>query len=148
MKDISIHFISSACNHHHDMKIVIVKEGEKFIGLLYRVRPYFVKVKRKSIEMHKPDTLLETITLTKDNINSFIKFENELNIKREVDCTTHDWYKVESQYLNIEKNDRSCDWSGYRIILEFFQEDSYKPDLNPLKLKSEFAKKRRFHNVR
>ncbi len=137
---ILIHFTSKGCRQDDDMKIIIIKENEKFIAQLYKVRKYYEKVKRKYIEIQKPDTLLETVVLTQDEINLFTKFENELNGVRKSDCTTRDWYKIESKYLNIEKNDGNCNWHGYLILLHFFHDDSYHYLPPPQKLKSEFKR--------
>jgi hypothetical protein len=85
-------------------KIVIVKQKGKFIA------SYFTNKNGKMKMVEKRE---RTAVLTNENIEDFIRFENELNYLRERDnCTTSETYEVSSKYWNVKKVDGSCDWFG------------------------------------
>ena len=54
--------------------------------------------------------------MTKENINDFIKFENELDFVKGGACTTTDWYDIKGKYLNVQLTDRTCEWNGFYFL--------------------------------
>lgn len=117
---VSINFHSQGCFNNTFLKILIIKETGNFIARLYIVNWNYLTKKRKTTMQFRGDSLLKTVTLTKQNIQDFIRFENELNFTIEGGCTTTDWYDIKSKYLNIKKTDGNCTWDGFYYLRKSF----------------------------
>ena len=105
---ITINFESHGCFHSHYEKLIISKEKNNFIAKLYKV----VSNKNENIKV----VLLNTVVMNQKNIEDFTRFENELNFAKDGGCTTIDSYSVISKYLNVKKNDGSCNWDGFYFL--------------------------------
>jgi hypothetical protein len=113
---VSITFHSQGCFHTDVLKLTITKEGGNFIARLYNVYWYYGKKKGKTTIQYRNGTMLRTITMTNQNVQDFIRFENELSYARDGGCTTTDWYDVKSKYLNSKKTDGTCSWDGFYYL--------------------------------
>ena len=117
---ISINFHSQGCFHMTVSKILISKHGDKYLANLYDVNWRYVTKKKKTTMQYRGDSLLKTVTLTKQNIQDFNRFENELNFVNDGGCTTTDWYDIKSSYLNKKATDGSCSWDGFYYLRKSF----------------------------
>lgn len=85
-------------------KIVIIKQKGKLIARYYSNKNGKMKM------LKKPE---KTTILTRENVEDFIRFENELNYLQESNnCTTTETYTFSSKYWNVKKVDGSCEWWG------------------------------------
>lgn len=85
-------------------KIVIVRQKGKLIARYYAI---------KNGKMKMLEKLEKRAVLTKENIEDFILFENELYYLEESNnCTTTETYEFSSKYWNVKKVDGSCYWYG------------------------------------
>jgi hypothetical protein len=117
---ISINFHSQGCFHTTVSKILISKQGDKYLARFYDVKWGYVTKKKKMTMQTRGVSLLKTVTLTKQNIQDFIRFENELNFVNDGGCTTTDWYDIKSKYLNMKAIDGSCNWDGFYYLRNSF----------------------------
>jgi hypothetical protein len=117
---ISINFHSQGCFHTTFSKILISKQDDKYLARLYNVNWGYVTKKKKTTMRNHGDSLLKTVTLTKQNVQDFIRFENELNFVTDAGCTTTDWYDIKSKYLNKKATDGSCSWNGFYYLRKSF----------------------------
>lgn len=116
-------FTSTGCFHGEDKKLVITKEQENFVGRLFDVTGYWEKKKKQYIRKYKDGPLLATTILTPQNLQDFIRFENELNEAKKSGCTTTDWYELSTKNITIEKADGSCKWWGFNFLRQSFFKD-------------------------
>jgi len=118
---ISIGFYSQGCFHTEEKKVIITKESDEFIARLFNISGYYTKDGKKGKPtMQFRNTELKAVAMTNQNIQDFIRFENELNYTKEGGCTTTDLYIVKSKYLNIKKTDGSCRWDGFYYLKKSF----------------------------
>jgi hypothetical protein len=110
---LAINLYSRGCFHSERSKLVITKENDKFIARLYEALWNYSGEKDKMVVNYKGWSLLKATTMTNQNLQDFIRFENELNYANDDGCTTTDRYEVKSKYLNISKSDGSCSWNGF-----------------------------------
>lgn len=113
---ISINFHSQGCFHTTVSKMVIGKQKDNYFAKLYHVDWDYVTHKKKTTMKFFGDTLLQTVTLTPQHIQDFIRFENELNFVTKGGCTTTDRYEVQSKFLHKKVIDGSCSWRGYLFL--------------------------------
>lgn len=113
---ISINFHSQGCFHTTVSKMVIGKHKDDYFAKLYHVDWDYVTHKKKTTVKFLGDSLLQTVTLTPQHIQAFIRFENELNLVTKGGCTTTDWYEVQSKFLQKKAIDGSCCWRGYHFL--------------------------------
>jgi len=117
---ISINFHLQGCFHTTVSKILISKQGDKYLARLYDVNWAYVTKKKRTTMQVRGDRLLKTVTLTPKNIQDFIRFENEINFVFDGGCTTTDWYYIKGKYLNIKATDGSCSWDGFYYLRNSF----------------------------
>jgi len=113
---ISVNFHSQGCFHTSLQKLIIIKESDKFVARLYSVSWKYVKKRKKTVIKYGDSTLLKATIMTSQNIQDFIRFENELNYAKDDGCTTTDWYNFKSKYVNINKTDGTCTWLGFYYL--------------------------------
>lgn len=113
---ISINFHSQGCFHTTVSKILINKQGDDYLARLYDVNWGYVTKKKRTTMVNRGDSLIKTVTLTRQNIQDFIRFENEINFVHDGGCTTTDWYDIKSKYLNKKATDGSCGWDGFYYL--------------------------------
>lgn len=113
---ISINFHSQGCFHTTLSKILFSKQDDKYLARLYAVNWVYATKKKKTTMQTRGDSLIKTVSMTKQNIQDFIRFENEINFVNESGCTTTDWYAIKSKYLNIKATDGSCSWNGFYYL--------------------------------
>ncbi len=113
---ISINFHSQGCFHTTLSKILISKQGDKYLATLYDVKWSYVTMKKKTTMQYRGDSLIKKVTMTKQNIQDFIRFENEINFVTDGGCTTTDWYDIKSAYLIKKATDGSCSWDGFYYL--------------------------------
>lgn len=107
--------------------MIITRNENHFVARLYR---FFDDRTQASKGVPQSDTVpyFQVVTLTEQQIKTFIKFENELfqlkPFKRTIIknrqvmtvenvSTSTDWYNLKSNYFNVEKYDRLCKWNGF-----------------------------------
>jgi len=117
---ISINFHSQGCFHTTVSKILISKQGDKYLARLYDVYWGYVTKKKRTTMQVLGDSLLKTVTLTTKNIQDFVRFENEINFVNDGGCTTTDWYDIKSKYLIKKATDGSCNWRGFYYLRKSF----------------------------
>ena len=110
---ISINYHSQGCFHTESLKLTITKESDRFIARLYSTSWLYIKKKGKITRQYRDGISLRTVTMTSQNIQEFIRFENEINYVRDGGCTTTDQYDIRSNYLNTKKTDGTCNWDGF-----------------------------------
>jgi len=113
---ILIYFHSQGCFHTTVSKILLSKQGDKYFASLYDVIWGYVTKRKKTTMQFHGDSLLKTVMLTAQNIQDFIRFENELNFVTDGGCTTTDWYDIKGKFLNVKKIDGSCSWDGFYYL--------------------------------
>ena len=117
-------YTSKGCFHKFKSKIVIQKIDNSFKAFLYADIEKEKKEKGRIRVLTTKDSLMKTVMLTQENLEDFIKFENELNYVKYAFCTTNDNYLIKSKVLNVKKTDGSCEWHGYSFLRKsFFRED-------------------------
>ena len=117
---IAINFHSQGCFHTKVSKILIIKQGDKYLARLYDVNWSYVTKKKRTKMVNRGDSLVKTVTMTNQNIQDFIRFENELNFVNDGGCTTTDWYEIKSSYINKKATDGSCSWNGFYYLRKSF----------------------------
>lgn len=118
---IAINFQSLGCFHSAAFKIVIRKRSDRFLAGLYTVNLDYETAEDGKILYYREDSLVKEVSLTDENIQDFIRFENEINfINDKGRCTTTDWYIIKSKYLDIKATDGSCRWNGFYFLRKSF----------------------------
>jgi len=117
---IAINFHSQGCFHTTVSKILISKRGDKYLARLYDVNWSYVTKRKKTKMVNRGDSLVKTVTMTKQNIQDFYRFENELNFVNDGGCTTTDWYDIKSSYSSKKATDGSCNWDGFYYLRKSF----------------------------
>lgn len=117
---IAINFHSQGCFHTTVSKILISKQGDRYLARLYDVNWGYVTKKKRTIRVNRGDSLIKSVTMTTQNIEDFNRFENEINFVNDGGCTTTDWYDIKSKYLNIKATDGSCSWNGFYYLRKSF----------------------------
>lgn len=110
-----IRFASHGCFHWENKKIVITREKDSFIARIYYPSSYHVKKKKKLVTLYNDGAVLSQVILTKENLQDFIRFENELNNIGWGGCTTTDTYILTGK-INVNKTDGSCKWNGFDYL--------------------------------
>lgn len=116
---LAIRFASHGCFHWENKKIVITREKDSFIARIYYPSSYQEKKKKKLVTLYNDGAVLSQVTLTKDNLQHFIQFENELNYAKDGGCTTTDTYILTGK-INVNKTDGSCNWRGFNYLEKSF----------------------------
>jgi hypothetical protein len=128
---------SSGCYHASGSKIVITKVKGQFVARLYDASWKYVKKGDQMVVEFNDGELLQTTTMSKQGIQGFIRFENELNYVNDRYCTSTDLYNVKSKYLNVNKTDGSCSWNGaYHLRRSIFGEEIKVLQTGKMKLTS------------
>ncbi len=117
---IAINFHSQGCFHTTVSKILIIKQGDKYLARLYDVNWGYVPKKKRTKMVNRGDSLVKSVTMTIQNIQDFNRFENEINFVNDGGCTTTNWYDIKGKYLNIKATDGSCSWSGFYYLRKSF----------------------------
>lgn len=118
---LSINFLTQGCFHWARSKILIKKQGERYLASLYDLNWENGPGRKKPAVEDSTNGHVKTVELTQEHLDAFIRFENELNFMREGGCTTTDWYDIQSRYLNIKSTDGRCFWRGfYQLSNAFF----------------------------
>lgn len=130
---IQLNYAASYCEGFDTATVVITKEHDHFVVSMHRV---FGERTLEGLSYSEGKPPVRTAILTDQQINAFVKFENELvqltNIKSEkkvngrtltveYGCTTTERYTIKSNYFNFEKEDRGCRWEGFdQLMLSLF----------------------------
>lgn len=110
-----IRFASRGCFHWENKKIVITREKDTYIARIYYPSSYQEKRKKKTVTLYNDGAVLSQVTLTKENLQDFIRFENELNYAKDGGCTTTSTYTLTGK-INVNKTDGSCKWNGFDYL--------------------------------
>lgn len=113
---LSINFRTQGCFHWGASKIIIKKQGERYLASLYEINWDFASGRKKPAVEDSTSGHVKTVELTQEHLDAFIRFENELNFAGEGGCTTTDWYDIQSRYLNKKATDGSCLWRGFYYL--------------------------------
>ncbi len=110
---IVLDFSSWGCFHTEFYKICITRKANYFLAQLIEVE---LDSKEEELVTYDKKVLKEVI-MTSSNLESFLKFENELSeLKATKRCTTTENYGLKSKFFNINKTDGSCEWNGFNVL--------------------------------
>jgi len=117
---LSIKFFSQGCFHSSASQILIMKQQGRYTAALYKVIWKYVTKGKQTIMKRFEDSLLQTVTLSAQQMQAFTRFENELNHVADGGCTTTDMYEMKSKYGNRKAKDGGCRWDGFFYLQQAF----------------------------
>lgn len=129
-----INYHAVSCDGPETAKLIITRDKDHFVARMYSL---FVAHTRLLDSTYQPKETFRSVTLTDQQIQAFVRFENELlqikpfietsyeenkvTIIRERISTTNESYAVKSKYFNIELEDKWSQWAGfYWLSAAFF----------------------------
>lgn len=112
-----ISYTSQGCFHYASAQIIFCKKGDRILACLHdsewEVRR---KPKNSRPAAKAPVSGYPEVVLRPQDIEAFIRFENELNFARNEFCTTVDTYEWKQKDEVLRKTDGGCTWFGFRFL--------------------------------